>query len=235
MVSGFMVFIFCVAGFLVQASVGVCAFCRRDGFKYLPAGIYLVLSGVASAGGYFSLEQFGRRSPAYAFYYYYSGAILVLLLFWVIITFYQHAFSELHIAKYIRFGAVFLLTGTALFSYVVIDRNRDHLTGRFAIELSQNLYFVGVVLTYFLWGTILKLRESSARLVQMVLALGVYFSGTAAIYAVRNMFPGFADGILAWIPPIFEFWLPLAWGYAFLVMPENSRVTTAQIAARAIA
>ena len=36
-------------------------------------------------------------------------------------------------------------------------------------------YFVGVVLTYLLWGAILKLRETRTRLIQLVLALGDLF------------------------------------------------------------
>ena len=39
---------------------------------------------------------------------------------------------------------------------MVIHENRSHLTTRFVVELGQNLHFVGMVLTYLLWGAILK-------------------------------------------------------------------------------
>ena len=63
------------------------------------------------------------------------------------------------------------------------------LVTHFVVDLSQNLYFVGLVLTYVLWGAILKLRETRTRLIQLVLSLGVYFSLFAANYAIRNLYP----------------------------------------------
>ncbi|HXJ16538.1 MAG TPA: hypothetical protein VNM68_05000, partial [Candidatus Polarisedimenticolia bacterium] len=86
---------------------------------------------------------------------------------------------------------------------------------------------VGVVLTYMLWGAILKLRETRTRLIQLVLALGVYFSGTAGIYALRNLFPDLQPTLLQWLPPLFGTLLPLAWTYTFLKVPEEARLTTA--------
>src|SRR5260370_1648571 len=59
----------------------------------------------------------------------------------------------------------------------------------FVFELSQNLYFVGLVLTYALWGVILKLRETRALLVQLILSLVVYFSACAASHAVSTLRP----------------------------------------------
>ena len=40
-----------------------------------------------------------------------------------------------------------------------------------------------------LWGAILKLRETRVRLIELVLALGIYFSADAMTYALRNLFP----------------------------------------------
>ena len=79
------------------------------------------------------------------------------------------------------------MLGTAIFSYAVVDRSTDRLSTGFAIELSQNLYFVGLILTYILWGAVMKLRETRTRLVQFVLSLGLYFSAYAACYALANM------------------------------------------------
>jgi len=47
------------------------------------------------------------------------------------------------------------------------------------VELSQNLYFIGVLLTYLLWGAMMKMRENRTRLMQLVLTMGVYFSAFA--------------------------------------------------------
>jgi len=66
------------------------------------------------------------------------------------------------------------LAGTAWFSYAVVNQSSARMLTHFVYELSQNLYFIGLVLTYALWGVILKLRETRALLVQLVLSLGVY-------------------------------------------------------------
>ena len=153
-------------------------------------------------------------------------------MFWVIITFYLQVFEEMGVSRQIQAAAVLLLAGTALFSYAVVHENRSHLTSRLVVELNQNLYFVGVVLTYLLWGAILKLRETRTRLIQLVLALGVYFSATAGTYALRNLFPGLQPFVLRWVPPLVGLWLPLAWGYTFAKVPEDARLATARLAVK---
>jgi hypothetical protein len=97
------------------------------------------------------------------------------------------------------------------------------------VELSQNLYFVGVVLTYVLWGAVVKLRETRTRLVQLVLALGIYFSASAAAYALRNMFPSLA--VTHFIPPLAGTFLPLAWAYTFWKVSETARLAPGRLTA----
>jgi hypothetical protein len=106
------------------------------------------------------------------------------------------------------------------------------MTTRFVVELEQNINFVVVVLTYLLWGAILKLRETRTRLIQLVLALGVAFSATAGSYALRNLFPD-ATNLLRWVPPVMGVWLPLAWAYTLTKVPEDARLATARLVARA--
>ena len=90
-----------------------------------------------------------------------------------------------------------------------------------------------MVLTYLLWGAVLTLRETRARLIQLVLALGVYFSATAGIYALRNLFPGLQPNLLRWLPPLMGVWLPLAWAYTFTKVPEDARLTPARLMVKA--
>lgn len=222
-------------GFLLEIGVVVCMLFYKSLLRYFPLGFYMLCSAITTVGCYSCISNFGYTSKAYVYFYYYSDALMTVLMFWVVIHFYRQAFDELRVSKIIRAGAVFLLISTALFSYIVVNKNKDHLTDRFVIELSQNLYFIGVVLTYLLWGTILKLRETRARLVQLVLALGIYFSGTAAAYALRNLFPGFGGSLFGWVPILMSTWLAVAWMYTFVKVPEESRVATAQIEARAAA
>jgi len=174
-------------------------------------------------------------SQLYFYYYYYSDTLLSILLYFVIIHFYEHVFIEMNVNRYIRGAATFLLISTAIFSYLVVHQHQDSLTPRFAVELEQNLNFVGVVLIYLLWGAVLKLRETRMRLVQLILAMGIYFSGITAVYAVRNLFPAVEDSILRWAPPLIGLWLPAAWTYAFIRTSDDQRLLTSELESKATA
>jgi hypothetical protein len=216
-------------GFLAEAYVVVCSVYRKDFLRYLPLNFYMVCDAMVTFGLYYCLHRFGFGSQSYVYFYYYSDSLLMILMFWVIIKLYQQVFDEMRVSRHIRGAAVLLLTATALFSYAVVHENRNHLTSRFVVELGQNLYFVGVVLTYLLWGAILKLRETRTRLIQLVLALGIYFSATAGTYALRNLFPGLQLNLLRWVPPVVGLWLPLAWAYTFTKVPEDTRLAPARL------
>src|SRR6266481_2998061 len=135
----------------------------------------MLLSLLVSLLRYQVLSHFGLRSSEYKYFYFYSDALLTIFLYLALITLYLHVFDEMKVEKYVRLAAIVLLAGTALFSYAVVQQSSQRMFTSFVYELSQNLYFVGLVLTYVLWGAILKLRETRTQLVQLVLSLGVYF------------------------------------------------------------
>ncbi len=222
-----------IVGFLVEVSAVVCFLIRRNFLRYIFLSLYLLAASLVTVGQYLCIKKFGWSSVEYWYYYYYSESLLTILLFFVIIQFYDMVFQELNASRYVRRGAIALVGATALFSYLVIRANQDHLMSRFVVELGQNLYFVGVVLTYLLWGAILKLRETRTRLIQLVLALGVYFSATAAAYALRNLFPSLQPAVLRWVPPIVGVWLPAAWAFTMMKVSEDARLVTSHLLARA--
>jgi len=222
-----------LVGFLVEIGVVVCLLYRRDVLRYPSITIYILCEAFVTVGQYYTVDHFGYASSQYRYYYYYTESLLTILLFWTVIQFYQQTFKEMNVSGYIRGAAVLLLLATALFSYAVVHENRSSLTNKFVVELGQNLYFVGVVLTYLLWGAILKLRETRTRLIQLVLALGVYFSANACTYALRNLFPVLQPYVLRWVPPMVGLWLPLAWAYTFAKVSEDERLATARLVARA--
>lgn len=221
-----------LVSFLLEAFVVVCAFYRKTFLRYLSLNLYMLCAAIVTCGLYFCITAFGFTSAKYVYYYYYSDSLLYVLMYFVIIQFYQQVFHEMNVSRYIQGAAALLLAATALFSYLVVHQNKDHLTTRFVLELEQNLNFVGVVLIYLLWGAILKLRETRTRLIQLVLALGVYFSATAGVYALRNLFPGLELSLLRWLPPVLGTWLPFAWAYTFAKVPEDARLTPARLAVR---
>jgi hypothetical protein len=161
--------------------------------------------------------------------YYYTDALLTVLLYVSLISLYSRVFGELRFAKHMKLAAVVLLLGTAGFSYAVVDAQGNRLAHFFAYELSQNLYFVGIILTYLLWGAVLKLRETRTRVVQIVLSLGIYFSAYAASYALCNVAPGVS--VVKYASPLLGCLLPLAWSITLMRHSEDARLTPARLVA----
>ena len=213
---------------LLEIAVVVCAIGRRCFSRYLCLNLYMLSEILSTAGLYWVLNHYGLRSIEYKYFYYYSNAVLTIFLYLALITLYLRVFDEMNVEKHVRLAAVLLLAGTALFSYGVVQQSSNKMLTGFFVELSQNLYFVGLVLTYVLWGAILKLRETRTQLIQLVLSLGVYFSAFAATFALGNMFPNYQ--VFVYVVPTFECLLPLAWAYAFWKLTPDARMSTARLA-----
>jgi hypothetical protein len=215
-------------GSLLEVCVVVSAIAKHSFRRYLCLNIYMLFSFLISLGRYYVLSHFGLRSSEYKYFYFYSDAVLTIFLYLALITLYLHVFDEMKVEKYVRLAAVLLLVGTVLFSYAVVQQSQNKMLTGFFFELSQNLYFVGLVLTYVLWGAILKLRETRTQLIQLVLSLGIYFSAFAATFALGNMFPNFQ--FFGYVVPVFGCLLPLAWAYAFWRLAPDARMVPARLA-----
>ena len=214
---------------LLDAGVVVCAIRSRSFTRYFTVNSYMLAALTLSLGRVFVFVRYGYTSPQYFYFYYFSDVLLTICLYFALMGLYAHVFQEMGVHRYLRVGAILLLGLTAGLSYEMVLSSRDKLLTRFVVELSQNLYFVGVVLTYLLWGAIMKLRETRTRLIQLVLALGVYFSAYAASYALRNLYPELP--IWRYVAHLMSLGLPLAWAYTFLRVPEEARLATARVAA----
>jgi hypothetical protein len=218
-----------LVGSILELTVVVSAVAKRSFQRYLCLNLYMLLSVIVSAARFQALIQYGLDSKQYAYVYFYSDAVLTIVLYLALITLYLHVFDEMKVETYVRLTALLLLAGTALFSYAVVQQSSQKMATAFYYELSQNLYFVGLVLTYVLWGAILKLRETRTQLIQLVLSLGIYFSAFAATYALRNMYPNFSA--LGYVVPVFGCLLPLAWSYAFWRLAPDARIAPARLVA----
>jgi hypothetical protein len=217
------------SGLLLEVGFVVCSIWQKSFFRYFFLNLYFLLTLASGVGRYFALTEFGQSSDQYRFVYFYTDVLLTLALYVAIISLFSRILGELEIAKYVRLTAVFLLLGTALFSYGVVAQSEQRLATMFAYELSQNLYFVGLVLTYILWGAILKLRETRTRLVQFVLALGVYFSAYAASYALVNLASKYS--VVHILGPIVSCLLPLSWTVTMWRHSEEARLMPARLLA----
>lgn len=217
---------------VLEVAVVMCAIHKNCFKRYFFLNLYMLLQVTASVGRLAVLSHRGWDSLEYRYFYFYSDALLTIALYFSLISLYAHLLEDLRVEKYLRLGALLLLVGTAWFSYAVVSQSSARMLTHFAYELSQNLYFVGLVLTYLLWGAILKLHESRTRLVQLVLSLGVYFSAYAASYAVTNLSPNLYS-YMVYVSPVIDCLLPLAWAYAFWNLSEESRLVPARLAVTA--
>src|SRR5215467_3607331 len=148
-------------GTALELAFVVCSIARKSFFTYFFLNLYMLLSVLADVARWLVCREYGFDSLEYRGCYYYTDALLTVVLYVSLISLYARVFGELGFAKHMRLAAVVLLLGTVGFSYAVVAQSEPRLyTGSgFAYELSQNLYFVGIVLTYLLWGAVLKLRE----------------------------------------------------------------------------
>ena len=215
-------------GTLLEVAVVVCAVKKNLFRRYFFLNLYMLLSAAVSVGRFHVMLTDGLESTAYRYFYFYSDLLLTITLFFALISLFSYVFQEMHVEKYVRMGAVLLLGGTAWFTYAVVNQSSARIVTHFVFELSQNLYFVGLVLTYVLWGAILKLRETRALLVQLVLSLGVYFSACAASYAISNLRPNLFNYV-SLLVPVIGCLLPLAWSYAFWRVPDDCRLAPARL------
>jgi hypothetical protein len=222
-----------IAGFVFEAAAVVSIFYRGAFARYFSISLYMTCTFLVQGAQYLCFLKFGVRSPQYFYLYYYSDSLLTILLFFVVMHLYMHVFSGTDTNRHIRAGAALLLLLTAALSYIVVRQHKSHLTEHFVVEMGEDLYFIGTVLTYILWGAMIKLRERSARVVQLVLALGIYYSATAGAYALRDLFPAWQRTALAWVPPAASVWLSLAWTLAFLRTREEALVMIPTLAAKA--
>jgi hypothetical protein len=224
--SAFLIWLLCT---FAEAAVVVCSLARGSFKKYLALNSYMVACIVVNALRLQVLLSYGYSSREYAYLYYFSDVFLNIGLYFTLTSLYAHVFEEMGAEKSIRLGAIVLLLGTSLCSFAIVVQSGNQIVGRFFVEVSQNLNFVGLVLTYVLWGAIVKLRETRTRLIQLVLSLGIFFSLLAAMFALRNLYPPL-HSVLQGLDPIIGCLLPITWAYAFWRFPEDARLTPSRLA-----
>jgi hypothetical protein len=217
--------------FLLELGALYCALRTRGFLRFFPLSFYILAAVVSDITRFAVLKQYGYTSHSYVSFYYYSDALLTICLFFALIGLYSQVFREMGAEVYVRLGAIAVLVVTAAVCFAMVRNSRHVLFTKFAIELSQNLYFVGAVLTYVLWVALKKLHETRTRLIQFTLALGVYFSAFAAGFALSVLYPHSTYSGIA--SDLMGLWLPLAWAYTFLKVPENARLQIARVTAGA--
>jgi hypothetical protein len=207
----------------------ICVLRQKALSQHFTLVIYLCANFAADAGAYSILKTSGFESNAYYYFYFYSQFLVTICLYFVLMNLYSLVLSEMGVAKQVRAGAMLILAGTVGISYYLVASSSQRFVTRFVLELGQNLFFVGVVLTYLLWGAMAKLHENRTRLMQLVLSMGVYVSLSAGSYALLNLYPNHT--FWQYYFPITAIWLPASWAYTFMKVPEDARLATARVLA----
>lgn len=203
---------------------------RKKAFsQHFTLVFYLCACVATDIGSYSIIHTAGYESDAYFYFYFYSQSLLTICLYFVLMNLYSHVFSDMGVGKYIRACALLILAGTAGISYYLVAVSSNRMVTHFVAELGQNLYFVGVVLTYLLWGSMAKMRENRTRLLQLVLSMGVYVSLSAGSYAMNNLYPHHT--FWQYYFPVTSMWLPISWAYTFLKVPADAQLATARVLA----
>jgi hypothetical protein len=143
------------ASVLLDALAVICLIKSKSFSKYLALGLFLLISGAITVISFGILSTYGYNSHQYYYFYFFSDALVTIFLFFVLMGLYAHVFAELGVGKYVRAGAMLMLAGNGA-GFAAQDRGFGSSHGKmlplFIMELSQNLYFVGLGADLCIYG-----------------------------------------------------------------------------------
>jgi len=204
---------------LALGTVGVCLY-QRCFLRYLLLNLYLLANVAFICGGYYVITHFGYDSKNYYFFYYTGDALVNITGFILIGSFFDRLLRESVFHKYVRPTLIFAFLLIVAVSSRFLAGNVDRFASRFVYEFQQNMYFVGVLLTFLLWISMSYLQAETRRFVLLVSGLGIYWSAHAANYALQYLVPALGP-ILNMIPPLAYNLMALLWLYTFWRVPED--------------
>ncbi len=211
-----------VAAFSVALSVGVVLVCLRNKtfLRYLLLQLYLLSNLAFTLGCYYVYSVYQYDSLQYYYFYYVGDAIPNVIGYLLIGSFFDRLLRESVFHKYVRPTlAIFFVLIVGISAFFIVG-SVEHLYSEFVLELQQNLYFVGVLLTFLLWMSVNYLDVRSRRFTLLVSGLGIYFAAHAASYALRFLFSGL-EAPMTVVPPLAYNFMVGLWLYTFLWVPEE--------------
>ena len=215
-----------VAGLSVLVSLGTVVVClrKRIFLKYPLVNLYLAVSVVFTVGCYYLYRTEGYSSLAYFYFYYTWDAVASIIGYVLVASFFDQMFRPSAFRPYVRPTLALFFLGVLVVSGVFVSKHvgQGYFYSKFAMEFQQNMFFVGVLLTFLLWVSMSYLRAESRRFVLLVSGLGIYFSAHAVNYAFQQLFPyPLVTTALTKVPPVAYTVMVLLWLYTFLRVPEG--------------
>jgi hypothetical protein len=211
-----------VSVLLSLATVVVCL--RYSVFlRYFFLNAYVLFSAGFTLGGIYFLRAEGYDSATYFYYYYIGDGFCSIFAFLTIASFFDYMFRESAFRPYVRPTLLIFFLGVVGTTLLVMFRSVQRFSvPKFLPEFQQNMFFVGVLLTFLLWISMSYLRAESRRFVLLVSGLGIYFSAHAVSYAFQTLFlsPAVAAALTK-VPPVAYTLMVSLWLYTFLRVPEG--------------
>jgi hypothetical protein len=213
-------FLLC-CGLFAELSVVVLAILRRDVRRYFPLALFMLASAAGSVALLYCLRRFGIASSEYAYLFYATDCAIVILLYGVVAWFYACIFARNGARWSTRLAGLAIMLLLGVIGFIFVRSNPARFLNSGVIDIERNLYFSGLLLTWFIWPASIRLREQRPRWILLVLSLGVFFSGHAACFSLQSLFPSWS--LPRMLPAVLELLLPVAWTLTFLRVPEEGR------------
>ncbi|HSC77471.1 MAG TPA: hypothetical protein VLB32_02810 [Candidatus Acidoferrales bacterium] len=215
-----------VAALSVLVSLGTVMVClrRRAFLRYFFLNVYLLFSAAFTVGCVYLVATEGYDSVAYFYFYYVGDSFCNIFGFLLIASLFDYMFRNSAFRPYVRPTLSLFFLGVVGVSLLVILRSVDRFSAPgFLVEFQQNMFFVGVLLTFLLWASMAYLRAESRRFVLLASGLGIYFSAHAANYAVQFLSNSkVVAAALTNVPPVAYTLMVALWLYTFLRVPEGA-------------
>ncbi len=211
-----------IAGLSVLLTLGGVVVCvwTKSFFRYLLLNFYLLSNLTFTLGCYYVYAVHGYDSLQYYYFYYLGDAVPNVVGYLLIGSFFDRLLRKSVFHKYVRPTLAIFFVFIVGISVLFISSSVDRLYSRFVNEFQQNLYFVGVLLTFLLWMSVSYLDVRSRRFTLLVSGLGIYFAAHASNYAIRFLFPSLSALTLV-VPPLAYNFMVGLWLYTFLRVPEE--------------
>ncbi len=206
----------------VLFALGMVVVCLRERLfsRYLILNLYLLANIAFTLGNFYVRSLYGYTSLQFFYFYYMGDAIVTVINYLLIGSFFSYVFRHSVFRKYVQLTISFFFVGVVIVSGMFISGSADRFYSSWMSEFEQNMYFVGVLLTFLLWMTMSYLGAETRRFALLVSGMGIFFAAHAATYALRFLFPVFAPQMTA-VPPLAYNFMVGLWLYTFLCVPEE--------------
>ncbi len=210
----------------IVLGLGTVGVCLHKGFfrRYLVLNLFLLAGASVSIGCAYVRSLYGYTSLQYFYFYYTADAIYSVFGYLLIASYFDQMFRPSAFRAYVRPTLGLFFLGVAGISGLFVAKHvgQPYFYSRFANEFQQNMFFVGVLLTFLLWISMTYLRSESRRFVLLVSGLGIYFSAHAVNYALQFLLKSdAATAVLTKVPPVAYTVMVSLWLYTFLRVPEG--------------